>query len=245
MLLLLIGCQHTPPSTASLDRVARLYDEGLDASAASTATMVIHQGGSSAETAAWYGGLAEYRQGHAAAARRFFDTAAKSPNAVIAGGAESMLGQLAEQRADADAAMAHYEQAWAKLRGPDRRQVALHAMSVAQRQRNQTAVAVWKGRLAGTPSQPTTSTAAFALQAGAYQSRSGAEQHASRLRNRYGSQLQPIVVRGRSGASGTMWLVQGGAYDTRGRAAAARRALGTDAFIVVRTAAAHSRPQPQ
>ncbi|MCH2141978.1 MAG: SPOR domain-containing protein [Phycisphaerales bacterium] len=243
MLLLCAGCQEATQSTASLDRVATLYQEGLDASAASTAAMVVRQGGQDATTAAWYGGLAEYRQGHAAAARRFFEQAATSPTPAIAGGAESMLGQLAQQRADTTAAMKHYEQAWTDLRGPDRRQVALHAIAAAQRDRDTTAAASWKRRLAGQPSDVTMASSSFALQAGAYQSRTGAEQHATRLRHSHGGRLQPIVVRGRTGPSGTMWLVQGGAYETRRSAAAARRTLGADDFIVVRTAAAHSPEQ--
>ncbi len=239
LMMLAASCQ-SPPRQATLERVATLYSEGLDASAASTATMIVRRGGIDAKTAAWYGGLAEYRLGHMAAARSFFNTAATSHDAAVAGGAQSMLAQIATNRADTDAALDHYDVAWNKLRGSDRRQVALHAIAAAQAAKDSQATNRWTRRLAGQPTVASSDTSPFALQAGAYRSRSGAEKRASTLRRTHDRTLSPIVVRGRSNDAGTWWLVQCGGYATQSTATAARRSLGTEEFIVVRTATASS-----
>jgi hypothetical protein len=234
VLLPAMGCQPKAPPT-TLQRVQRLYDEQLDGAASRAAAVMVRNHSPDAAAAAWLGGLAEYRQGHDEAARRLFMTASRDTDPAISGGAEAMLGQLAARRADDAEALRRYRNAWALLKGSDQRQVAVQALAVASRQKNSPIAATWRSRLNGSATAGAPADHPFALQAGAYRRRASADTHAQKLSPRTtDAGFGPAVVRKRSDANGTWWLVQCGAFTTRAEASAARRRLRTSEFVVAR-----------
>ncbi len=220
---------------ASLARVQRLYAEGLDGAASRTATVMMRQRTQDADAAAWYGGLAEFRQGHDEQARRFFLEAARSGDAQIAGGAEAMLGQLDTRRNDLAASQRHFDRAWILLKGSDQRQVAIRGLAAARTAGDTLAKARWQERLGERTASDGSSDVEFALQAGAYRTRSSADAHASTLQNAAArAGLGPVQVRRRTDPQGTWWLVQCGDFATRAEASAARRRLPGERLIVAR-----------
>ncbi len=217
---------------SNLQRVERLYGEGLNGAASAAASMVARGGSSDASAAAWYGGLAEFKQGHDEQARTFFKQAIRSSSPRIAGGAEAMLGQLATQRCDYAESLRRYERAWSLLEGSDRRQAAVRGLAAAETAGNTLATGRWRSRLEG----DTTSTShAYVLQAAAYRKRASADAHAERLEGSAGGAgLGPVVVRSRQDSGGDWWLVQCGGFASRAEANVARRRLPREELIVAR-----------
>jgi len=236
MLAMLAGC-GTPPKAASLSRVQQLYAEGLDGAAAGAASVLVKNGAPGRREAAWYGGLAEFRQGHDAQARVLFKTAATSTEPQVAGGAEAMLGQLATRRAQYAEALKHFERAWLLLRGTDRRQTVRRAVAAAECSGNSQALDRWNGRLAsghaGSDAEAPNGT--WVLQAGAYRNRTAADAHAARLTARASrAGIGPVTIRSRRDQGGIWWLVQCGGFGSRTEASAARRSMPGDQLIVAR-----------
>ncbi len=226
------ACQ-SPTGPATLDRVQRLYDEGLYAAASGAASVMVRDEARQADVAAWYGGLAEVRRGNDAASRSFFDRAATSTNPDVSGGAEAMLAQLAEDRSDDEAALRHYDAAWTLLTGADQRQVARRAEAIATRRNMSQTEAMWAGRLR--PPAASTGSGGFALQAGAYSTRASATAHARKLSTQtVRAGIGPATVRQRAGKDGSLWLVQCGTYASRAEASAAKRKLPSVEFVVAR-----------
>ncbi|MDP7029797.1 MAG: SPOR domain-containing protein [Phycisphaerales bacterium] len=233
MTVVTAACQ-SQPGPATVARVQRLYDEGLNGAASGAAAVMMRDESPEADVAAWYGGLAEIRRGNEAASRTFFERAALSSNPDVAGGAEAMLGQLAEGRADDDAALRHYGKAWTLLDGSDQRRVAQRAEAIAARRNMSNTQAMWAQRLKpGSTAAP--ADGAFALQAGAYSTRASATAHARRLTTQtVRAGLGPATVRQRGTGSGSLWLVQCGSYGSRAAASAAKRKLPSVEFVVAR-----------
>lgn len=228
---LLAACQPERTGT-SLQRVERLYGEGLNGAASAAASVVARGNSSDAAAAAWYGGLAEFKQGHDEQARTFFKQACRSSSPKIAGGAEAMLGQLATSRGDYAESLRRYERAWSLLQGSDRRQAAVRGLAAAETAGNTLAAGRWRSRLEG---DSRSTSHAFVLQAGAYRSRSSADSHAQRLAHSAGSAgVGPVTVRSRQDQSGNWWLVQCGGFDSRAEANVARRRLPREELIVAR-----------
>jgi hypothetical protein len=231
--MLLSGCQPTPPA-ANLQRVQRLYEEHLDGAACRAAELMIAQRMPQAATAAWYGGLAEFRNRDIAGAKTFFTAATQSGDPAVAGGAEAMLGQIATDDADYAEALRRYERAWSLLRGSDKQQVGVRAVAAAKTAGNSLATDRWQARLR-TSGSPASADHPYALQAGAYRTREAASTHASSLTatmRRAG--ILPVVVRTRTDNGGTWWLVQCGSFASRAEAAAARRSVSGQELIVSR-----------
>ncbi len=225
------ACQSTP-APANLGRVQQLYEDGLNGAASRAASVMLRDEAPSADIAAWYGGLAEVRRGNDAASRAFFERAAHAPNPDVAGGAEAMLGQLAEGRADDQAALRHYDTAWTLLDGSDQRQVATRAEAIAANANMSNTKAMWAGRLRP---EATTPTGGFALQAGAYSTRASATAHARTLSTQtVRAGIGPATVRHRRSSGGSLWLVQCGDFTSRAEASAAKRRLPSVAFVVAR-----------
>ncbi|MDG1838870.1 MAG: SPOR domain-containing protein [Phycisphaerales bacterium] len=229
-----LGCKPKVPAT-TLQRVQRLYDEKLDGAASRAASVMVRDHSVNADAAAWIGGLAEYRQGHDEASRAFFKTATHSKDTAVAGGAQAMLGQLAARRADDTEALRRYDKAWTLLKGSDQRQVAVHALAVCSRDKQSPEASVWRSRLDGPSVAEAPTDRSFSLQAGAYRRRASADSHAATLSTQTNmAGLGPAIVRKRSDARGTWWLVQCGAFATRAEASAARRRMRSEDFVVAR-----------
>ncbi|MDP7071130.1 MAG: SPOR domain-containing protein [Phycisphaerales bacterium] len=228
---MLTGCQPER-SESNLQRVERLYGEGLNGAASAAASVVARGGSADAAAAAWYGGLAEFKQGHDEQARTFFKKAARSASPEIAGGAEAMLAQLATRRGDYAQSLRRAERAWSLLRGSDRRQAAIRGLAAAEVAGDTLAVGRWRGRLEG---QSASTPHAYVLQAAAYRSRSSADAHAARLEaSAGGAGLGPVTVRSRQDPNGDWWLVQCGGFASRAEASVARRRLPREELIVAR-----------
>lgn len=232
--LLMTACQAKPPA-ANLSRVERLYEERLDGAASRTAQLMVSQHAPQAATAAWYGGLAEFRNRDYEQAAIFFKSAVRSGDPMVAGGAEAMLGQLAAQSQDYAQALRRYERAWTLLTGSDQRQVGVRALDAAEVAGNTLAADRWRARIRTSDGIAAPAGHPFALQAGAYRTRSAANSHATDLKiSLRRSGLTPITVRTRMDSGGTWWLVQVGAFASRAEAAAARRAAPAQDLIVAR-----------
>ncbi len=231
---LLTACQPKPPA-ANLQRVQRLYEERLDGAACRAAELMIAQHAPQATTAAWYGGLAEYRNRDIAGAKTFFAAATQSGNPAVAGGAEAMLGQIATESTDYAEALRRYERAWLLLSGSDRQQAGVRALAAAETAGNSLAADRWQTRLRTSQGVAAPAGHPYALQAGAYRTRGAADTHAASLTSiAQQSGLTPVVVRTRADGGGTWWLVQCGSFASRGEAAAARRAAPGQELIVAR-----------
>jgi len=233
---LLGGCGSAPKVT-SMERVEQLYAEGLDGAATRAADILVRTRAPGRAEAAWYGGLAAYREGNDSQARSLFKTAATSRTQQIAGGAEAMLGQLSTRRFDYAEALQHFERAWLLLRGTDQRQATLRGVAAARCSGNSQALARWEGRLksAESAAPSTDSDEAWVLQAGAYRNRTAADTHAARLRPRATrAGVGAVTVRSRRDSGGIWWLVQCGGFASRTEASAARRSLNSDDLIVAR-----------
>jgi len=232
--LLMTACQAKPPA-ANLSRVERLYEERLDGAASRTAQLMVQQHAPQAAIAAWYGGLAEFRTGDYEQAATFFKAATRSKNAQVAGGSEAMLGQLATLSDEYAEALRRYERAWSLLSGSDQRQAGVRALAAAQVAGNTFAADRWRTRLRTSGGIAAPADHPFALQAGAYRTRSAANSHATKLQQTFRrSGLAPITVRTRTDSGGTWWLVQVGAFTSRAEAAAARRKAAVQDLIVAR-----------
>jgi hypothetical protein len=232
--VLLSGCQSRPPA-ANLQRVQRLYEERLDGAASRTAELMLKQRSPGAATAAWYGGLAEFRNHDMTAASTFFIAATRAGDPTVAGGAEAMLGQIATDRTDYAEALRRYERAWSLLRGSDQTQAGIRALAAAETAGNALAADRWRKRLSTSGAMVATADHPYALQAGAYRTRGAADKHAASLAaimRRSG--LTPVTVRTRRDNGGTWWLVQCGAFASRAEAVAARRSAPSQDLIVAR-----------
>jgi hypothetical protein len=232
--ILLMGCQPKPPA-ANVQRVQRLYEEQLDGAASRTATVMVDQRAPDADMAAWYGGLAAFRNRDMPAAHTLFIAASHSGTPALAGGGEAMLGQLATNNSDYAEALRRYERAWALLRGSDQRKAGERALAAAETAGNTLAADRWRARLSTSGSAVNDAAHPYALQAGAYRTRGAADKHAASLAKvMRRSEFAPIAVRTRRDNGGIWWLVQCGEFASRAEAVAARRSARRQDLIVAR-----------
>ena len=232
MMLLAQACTQQKPS---LSAVVERYDRGLFATAQTMGTTLARQShGEARAQAAYVTGMAALRQsGRNDAARTWLVEACTSNDPGLRARSEAMLGELDRREGNEQGAIRHYERAWPGLNLAQRRDAAQAAILALRAAGDVDGVDAWTHRLAG--SDPAPDTAHWTLQAGAFKSRSAADDlRLSLLTRSSNSGLSTPRIHRSTRGGRALWLVQFGGFQTRSQAESARRQLRDPDLLIVR-----------
>lgn len=234
------GC-GSAQSTASLNEGISNYEARRYALARQQAVGVMDDArGTRRDEAAYLAGLAAYQLGDLDDARQRLLTAARSKDKATAGRAAAQLGLIDLAEDHPLSAARRFETAAEQLDGSESRQAAQHAAMAYQQAGAFDRAERWLNGSSDPGGAAEQAVAMYGgsryvLQAGAFHSRSHAEQAARELESiadQY--RLGPVqIVRESSSRGSALHLVQFGRFATRAEAARTRSQIGRLEFIVV------------
>lgn len=227
----LCGCETTP-RTSPLNQALSAYATHQYGTAHHYAVLAMRSGSERQRDQATYlAGLCAYLLEDLDEAELRLTAASRSSDRRAAGSAKAMLGQVRLDQNRAEDAARLFEEAAQQLTGADAVEAARFAALAHEYSGNQAAVDRWA---AGSTSRPSSSSAGFALQVGAFHDRqraSSAADAAATVAERNG--LGPVNVISSSDSRGRpLYVVQFGSFASRTSAAQTRAQLGRLDYIV-------------